>query len=176
MKKIITWLAALLLLAGVAIAEPGFTEFSGKRIAVQTGTISGEVATSVIPDLQVNYFNSQTDCLAALRAEKADAWVTDEPMIRFMMIDNRDLTIYGDKLDESTIGVVFARTDAGQALCDRYSAFVDELWANGTMAEIDAAWFGLDEGARTVMDYEALPDTNGTLRMALDTSYCPLPM
>ena len=41
------------------------------------------------------------------------------------------------------------------------------------MAEIDAAWFGLDEGARTVMDYEALPDTNGTLRMALDTSILP---
>ena len=50
---------------------------------------------------------------------------------------------------------------------------MDALWANGTMAEIDDAWFGADESRRTVLDYEALPDTNGTLRMAADLMHPP---
>lgn len=57
---------------------------SGKTIAVQTGTISGEVALSVIPDLKVDYFNTQTACLTALRAGKVDAWCYDEPGTRFL--------------------------------------------------------------------------------------------
>ena len=157
-----------------AVAD--FAAMSGKTVAVQTGTISGEVAMSVIPDIQVEYFNSQTDCLAALRAGKVDAWCSDEPVVRFLMIDNRDLIMYGDKLDESSIAAVFAKTDEGQALCDQYSAFVDGLWADGTMAEIDAVWFGTDGDKCAVLDYEALPDTNGTLRMAVDTSMIPFAM
>ena len=168
-------LLALVSFGGAVRAEAGdaFRDLEGKCVAVQTGTISGEVALSVIPDLEVNYFNTQTDCLAALRAGKVDAWASDEPMIRFLMIDNPDLIMYGDKLDESSLAAVFAKSSKGQALCDEYSAFVDELWANGTMAEIDAAWFGADEDKRTVLDYENLPATNGTLSMAVDTSLLP---
>ena len=149
-------LLALVSFGGAVRAEAGdaFRDLEGKCVAVQTGTISGEVALSVIPDLEVNYFNTQTDCLAALRAGKVDAWASDEPMIRFLMIDNPDLIMYGDKLDESSLAAVFAKSSKGQALCDEYSAFVDELWANGTMAEIDAAWFGTDEDKRTVLDYD----------------------
>ena len=168
-------LLVLVSFGGAVRAEAGdaFQDLEGKRVAVQTGTISGEVALSVIPDLEVNYFNTQTDCLAALRAKKVDAWCCDEPGIRFLMIDNHDLAIYGGKLDESNLAAVFSKSSKGQALCDEYSAFVDELWENGTMAEIDAAWFGTDEDKRTVLDYENLPATNGTLSMAVDTSLLP---
>ena len=41
------------------------------------------------------------------------------------------------------------------------------------MAEIDAVWFGTDEEKRTVFDYTALPDINGTLRMAVDATIPP---
>ena len=148
-------------------------EMAGKHVAAQTGTVCGEVALSVLPDLQVDYFNTQTDCLTALQAGKVVAWCSDEPVIRFLMIDNPDLTIYGDILAESNLAAIFPKTAEGQALCDQYNAFVEELWANGTMAEIDRVWFGADEDARTVMDYEALPGPNGTLRMAVDTSIVP---
>ena len=152
---------------------PAYAAYNGKRVAVQTGTISGEVALSVIPDLEVNYFNTQTDCLAALRAGKVDAWCYEEPGIRFLMIDNKDLAIYGGKLDESSLAAVFAKTAKGQELCDEYNTFLEEIWADGTMAEIDDIWFGTDDGKRTVLDYEALSDTNGTLRMAVDASILP---
>ncbi len=185
-KRILTCLLALLILGGTALV-PGYrgiaapadgtdtslASLAGKHIAAQTGTISGEDALSVMPDLQVDYYNSQTDCLAALRAGKAAAWASEEPVVRFAMIGNPDLAIKGGKLNGNSFAAVFAKSDAGQALRDQYSAFVDKLWANGTMAEIDAVWFGTDDSRRTLPDYSAFPDPNGTLRMAVDTSMPP---
>ncbi len=154
-------------------AYTSLDQLDGARIGVQTGTINGPLAEARFPDAQVNYFNSQTDALTALKTGKVDAWVADEPIIRFMKADNPELTILDEPLAESNLAAVFPMTEAGQALCDRYSAFIDELWADGTMAEIDAVWFGTDDAKRTVMDYESLPATNGTLRMAADLSQPP---
>jgi len=156
----------------VAEADP-FAWFSGKRIAVQTGTISGEAARSFIPDIKLDYYNSQADAMTALKTGKADAWATDEPAAVFMLIENADLQIYPHRVDDSYLAAVFAKGEKGQALCNEYSAFVEALRADGTLAEIKEIWFGTDDAKRTVLDYEALPATNGVIRMALDTSVLP---
>ncbi|MBQ1493103.1 MAG: transporter substrate-binding domain-containing protein, partial [Blautia sp.] len=142
------------------------------RIGVETGTISGEVAQSAIPDATISYFSSQTDVLAALRGGKVDAWASDEPSIRYVQLFFPELQIT-DQLDTSEMAAVFAKTEAGEALCKEFSDFVDELWADGTMEEIRDTWFTTDEEKCTVLDYEHLPDTNGTLRMAVETSLMP---
>ena len=143
-------------------------DLNGKRIGVVTGTISGRLAEKRLPDAQVNYFNAQTDCRAALQAGKTDAWSTDEPILRYMQIEYPQLEILDERLAESNLAAVFPKTEAGQALRDQFSEFLDKKWADGTMAEIDAIWFGADEAKRTVLDYESLPATNGTLHMAAD--------
>ena len=153
-------------------AVPSLSDLNGGRCAVQTGTISGEAAQAVLPDIEVGDYNTQADCLAALRTQKADFWATEEPSARYMLIGNDDLRIVGN-FDSTSLAAVFPKTDAGQALCDAYSAFVDEMWADGTMDEIDGMWFGTDEDAKTVLDYKALPEPNGTLRMAVDTTLPP---
>ncbi len=179
-KRLMCFLLLLMLLwAGLACAESASggignrEDLKGRRIGVQTGTINGEVAVKIIPDIQLQYYNSQTDVLAALRSNKVDAWCTDAPVLRFASIENTDLYVLDDTLDTSFLAAMFPKTERGQALRDSYSAFVEQLWADGTMKEIDEAWFGKDEAKRTVLDYESLPDTNGTLRMAVDTSILP---
>ena len=152
---------------------PSLAEFNGKRIGVQTGTISGQLAEKYYPNAQVNYFETATDSLTALKAGKVDAWITDEPVIRFIQIENPELQLLDGYLAESNLAAVFPKTEAGQALCDQYSAFVDGLWADGTMKEIDAVWFGTDDSKRTVLDYETLPAPNGKLSMAADLMHPP---
>lgn len=154
-------------------AEDPFSQFAGKRIGVQVGTTSGEQVTAKIPSAKLLYYNNQTDLLAALRARKIDAWGTDETIPKFLMMENNDLRILDGYLDTFELAAIFAKNEKGQALCDQYSAFVDSLWADGTMAAMDDIWFGRDEAKRQVLDYEALPATNGTLRMAADTSLVP---
>ena len=150
-----------------------FAQFSGKRIGVAVGTTSGQQVKARIPDAILSYYNNQTDLLAALRANKIDAWGTDETVPRFLMMENDDLMIVDGYLDTFEYAPIFAKTEKGQALRDQYSAFVDGLWENGVIRELDEIWYGQDETSRTVLDYEALPDTNGTLRMAVDTSIIP---
>ena len=180
MKKMLcTVLAVLMLLTGFsAFAEEAgeastWESFRGKRIGVQVGTTSGAQASAVIPDITLSYYNSQTDVLAALRAHKIDAWATDETIPKFMMMENPDLTLVDGYLDTIELAALFAKTPRGQELRDQYSEFVDGLRADGTLAQLDEIWFGPDDSKRVMMDYETLPSTNGTLRMALDPAVLP---
>jgi len=150
----------------------GLESLAHATAAVAMGTISGEVAQAALPDIKLEYYNNHTDCLTALRSRKVDFWPTDEPIARYLVAQNNDLQIIG-RFDSNSLAAIFAKSDAGQALCEQYSAFVDGLWADGTMAEIDGIWFGTDEDKKTVLDYASLPDTNGTLRMATDTTQPP---
>ena len=111
---------------------PELAEYEHARAAVQTGTISGDITQAVLPDIKLEYYNSQTDCLTALQTGKVDLWAIDEPIARYLLMGNDDLQIIGN-LDSSSVAAVFPKTDAGQALCAQYSAFVDGLWADGTM-------------------------------------------
>ncbi len=149
------------------------TLMRGKHIGVQTGTICGPVAEESIPDVRISYFNTAADILAALRAGKIDAWCEEDSIIRFLSIENPELTILDGMLKDSVLGAIFPKTEDGKQLREKYSAFLEELWNNGTMQEIDSIWFGADESRRTVLDYENLPDVNGTLRMAADTTQVP---
>ena len=148
-------------------------DLDGKRIGVQTGTISGALVEGRLPGAQVDYFNTVIDVLAAMNTGKVDGGCMDEPTLRYLQIENPQLMILEEYLAESNLAAVFPRTEAGQALCDRYTEFLEKLWADGTMSEIDRVWFGADEAKRTVMDYESLPSVNGTLRMAVDLSMLP---
>ena len=150
-----------------------FAQFSGKRIGVGVGTTSGQQVEARIPDAVLSYYNNQADLLTALRANKIDAWGTDETIPKFMMMENDDLMIVDGYLDTFEYAPIFAKTEKGQALRDQYSTFVDSLWDNGMIQELDDIWYGKDETKRTVLDYAALPDTNGTLHMAVDTSILP---
>ena len=189
-KRILAYLFALLILGG-AVLIPGFggmaasaeagptkktpsiDEADGKRFAALTGTISGQLIENRYPNAQVSYFETQADSVAALMTGKVDLWASDEPVVRFLQIENPAIKILDGYLAESNLAAVFAKTEAGKALCGQYSAFVDSLWADGTMKEIDDIWFGADDSKRTVLDYEHLPDPNGTLRMAADLIHPP---
>ena len=189
-KRILAYLFALLILGG-AVLIPGFggmaasaeagptkktpsiDEADGKRFAALTGTISGQLIENRYPNAQVSYFETQADSVAALMTGKVDLWASDEPVVRFLQIENPAIKILDGYLAESNLAAVFAKTEAGKALCGQYSAFVDSLWADGTMKEIDDIWFGADDSKRTVLDYEHLPAPNGTLRMAADLIHPP---
>ena len=148
-------------------------DLAGAEIGVQTGMICDVLTQQRIADTRIQYYNSQTDAMIALESGKVAGWCCDEPVVRYMSLTHPDLVILDEALAESNLAAVFPKTDRGQALRDQFSAFVDGLWADGTMEQIDAVWFSTDEEKRTVPDYTALPDTNGTLVMATDPTIPP---
>ena len=175
-------LCILLICAGCAAAENTETttkeitsldDLAGANIGVQTGMICDRLSQERIPGVQIKYYNSQTDALIALQTGKVAGWCCDEPVARYMSLSNPGMIILKEHLAASDLAAVFPKTDKGKELRDQYSHFVDGLWADGTMKEIDAVWFSTDEDKRTVIDYTALPDINGTLHMATDATIPP---
>ena len=181
--KLLSVLLSVLLLLSLSLTAFGTQEqtqeitsldqLATARIGAQTGTTCGMDAEAHFPDAQVDYYNNVSDLLAALRAGKADAAVMDVGSARFLMLENKDIAILDEHLSDVAMAPVFPKTEAGQALCTQYNAFIKTLWDDGTMKEIDEKWFGEDESARTVLDYESLPGENGTLTMSVDATLVP---
>ena len=94
----------------------GLSELAHARAAVQTGTICGEAAQAALPDIRLEYYNSQADCMAALLSGNVDLWSVDEPIARHMILGNDELEIAGT-FDSSSLAAAFPQTDACQVIC-----------------------------------------------------------
>ena len=175
-------LLALCLLSGcggkaAAPSEPSAPEtqdYRGKRVGVMTGSIQDAQVAGRFPDAERLFFSSMPDMLSALRANKIDAFACPEALVRYMMTEAPDIDYRREWLGEGVqIGAVFPKTEAGQALCAQFNAFIREALRSGVYEEIQDTWFGADESKRAVPELYALPGPNGVLRMAADTSVAP---
>ena len=145
-------------------------DFEGKRIAAVTGVIQGPLAEKAIPTATVSYYNSHADMLTAMRQGKEDALVDPDIIIRYMMIENEDLTY----LDEDPLaepfdtGAIFPKTEEGDALRGEFNAFLKQIKSDGTFDEMNEIWYGKDESRKIVKQPKEIPDKRGTLRLATD--------
>ncbi len=151
-------------------------DMNGKLIGTLTGSIGGTAIEENFPDSQVLYFDTITDMLTALQAGKIDGMCYDDSVFKFMQLEVKNLEILDGYLVSSEYAPIFPKNEKGQALANQYSEFVKKLWADGTIEEIDDIWFSDDEESADVLDYENLPDINGTLHMAADLSQVPFVM
>ena len=154
-----------------------FSELSGKTVSMLTGATTGSVQIQQLeerfPNAELFYFTSSVDLLNALRANKIDAYAEPEPIVKYMMLENPDLTYLDERLgDGMQLAAIFPKTKEGQALCDRFNTYIQEIRQNGVYEEILETWFEADESKRVVPDLDTLPAMNGTLRMATVWRWC----
>ena len=151
-------------------------DFRNKRIATLTGAIQGPLVEEKIPSATVSYYNNHADMLEAVRQGQEDAMAAPDIIIRYMMIENEDLTyLKEDPLAEPfEIGAIFPKTGEGDALREEFNEFIKKLKSDGTMEELDEIWFGSDESRKNVKQPSELHAKRGTLRMATDRSNPPV--
>ena len=150
-------------------------DFSDKRIGACTGTIQGAAVERELPDAEVSYYNTHTDCLAALRQGKIDGFADSDIVIRYLMIDNSDLTYLEDYLTEPVeVGAIFSKTEKGDRIRGEFNEYLKKIKENGTLEELDGIWYGQDAGLKKVKDPSKLSAENGVLRLATDTSLPPV--
>ena len=146
---------------------------NGKTVGVQTGTSFDELVGNRLPDSRLEYFNSKADLVNALTTQKIDAFTVDEPVAKSLMREHGELTYLPEYLDQFSFGFVFPMTEEGAKLRGQFSEFVRAITADGTLADIEARWFGDDETQKKIADYSAFPAPNGTLRLATEALYEP---
>ena len=141
-------------------------ELAGKRIGVVTGTIHDGLVAQRLPTAQRVYFTEPADMLAALEAGKIDAFAWPKSGAVFMRYEDGRITWLDESLQDGDLGFIFPKTEEGRLLNERFSDFIRDLRANGSLDALIYKWFGADERSKAMIDYSTLPATNGTLRMA----------
>ncbi len=151
------------------------SDFSGKRIGASTGAIQGPAVEKQIPSAEVTYYNSHADLLAALRQGRIDGFADGDVFIRYMMIENKDLTYLKEPLTESVeVGAIFSKTEKGDRVRKEFNEYLKQIKADGTYKKIDSIWFGDDESLKKIIDVSKLSAENGTLKLATDNSVPPV--
>ncbi|MBO6230746.1 MAG: ABC transporter permease subunit [Ruminiclostridium sp.] len=152
---------------------PALSDYSGKKIGVQTGTTFDGIVKASIPDADICYFNSYTDMLMALNAGSIDAFGGDEPIVKYMMNEYSSVAYLSQYMDSYEFGFAFPKTEKGKDLCDKASDFIRKIRADGTLEEIEGIWFGNDETRKTIPDAGSLDARNGVLKLATEASASP---
>lgn len=151
-------------------AEEELDALNGKRLGVATGSVFDQVALERLPDVQVLYFDSQPEIVGALVAGRVDAMITDEPLARDILRQTPGVKIVPEMFRTDSYAFAFPKDRA--ALRDEVNAALAELKADGTLAEMDARWFGDDEDARVLPDLP-LTGEKGVIRFATVSSNAP---
>lgn len=151
-------------------AEGELDGLNGKRLGVATGSVFDQVALERLPDAQVSYFNAQPDIVTALLAGKVDAMITDEPLARDIVRQTPGLRIVPEMFRTDSYAFAFPLDHT--ALRDEVNTVLAELASDGTLAEMDARWFGDDEDAKVLPDLP-LTGEKGVIRFATVGSNAP---
>ena len=149
-------------------------ELRRKRIGIPSGTNFDLLIRNAFPDVQLFYYNNQSDLLAALTAGKIDAFPSDEPVIRYIINQGYTGIAYITEYIESfDFAYCFSKNDEGERLCAEFSEFISSLQSGGKLSELSEKWFSMDESAKQIPDYREFPSSKGTLIMATDGDYPP---
>jgi len=140
--------------------------FAGRRVGVPTGSIFDQIALTYIPGCVVTYINGYADLALALENGKIDAYVADEPVARLMA------SLYPEQytatvLESADYGYIFPKdTEWSAKIRKELSAYIEFLWNDGTLEDLDSIWFGDDEDRKKV-EYPAYRSDRDTVRLAV---------
>lgn len=155
---------------GTATAYTDASQLNGKTLAVITGSIIDQTVSSVLPNASFSYFNSASDCVAALKSGKVEGFPVDAPMARLYVALNPDLTILPGELVESGIGMAFPK---GSDLTAQFNREIARLRQSGLLDELTDKWMGVDNSVKTLPEITSTGE-KGTLRVACVSTLEPM--
>ena len=149
-------------------------DYSGKKIGVISGVDYDAILSACVPGAKTEYYDSYPDLIVALKAGVINAVAMDGPSLDVIM--NQDP--YVGKVPEpmETWYMSFAFSDKSEipGLNLQMNEFLHTISENGTMQEINDVWFGADDSVKVIPPLENLSGENGTVRVALETTYEPI--
>jgi ABC-type amino acid transport substrate-binding protein len=141
-------------------AAPDYTRFAGKDLGVPSGNLAEQVIRDIggtpvfFPDLSAG--------LAALRNGTIDGFVTDLSIVRVTAGANDDLQAVA--IPAEYFAGPLGAFSAEQAIVDSFNAFLAELSADGTLADMQSRW--LEGVPASSMPNITSTGENGTLTVA----------
>ncbi|MFZ4464836.1 MAG: ABC transporter permease subunit, partial [Bacteroidales bacterium] len=133
----------------------------GKTFAVPTGTVADQFVKSRFPDAKIIYLNSVLDCALAVKSDKADAAVYDQPVLKNIAAKNEGITVLPELIESDQYG--FAVQMQNVLLKNTVDSVLAELKSNGIYKAMIKRWFP-KKGNPEAMPEISFPGNKGILR------------
>ena len=132
-------------------------QLDGKRIGILTGSIFQPYVEERLPNAELSYYSSISDLVSALKASRIDAFPLDEATLKSVMRQEEQVTRVEEYLDRVEVGMVFAKSDEGQKLCDEVSEWLAALKESGELEQLLQKWNDGSEEEKNVLDPVSFP-------------------
>ena len=106
-----------------------YTSFNGKRFGILTGSSFESATLQTFPDSEYFYFDTVSDLIAALRANKIDAFLEDEPVARMAHNANSSIDYIQKPLVNDDYCFAFNKSERASKLLDEFNKYLAEIKA-----------------------------------------------
>ena len=147
------------------------SDFAGARFASLSGGVYDKLLQEVIADAEdFSYYNSVPDIVAALKADRVDAGVLDEPLAQLAAAKNEGLKIFEEPVVRDKYGYAFPK---GSPLREQFNELIAKFKEDGTIASLKEKWLGADESIKVLIEQD-WPGDKGTIRYYYDGAHEPM--
>ena len=162
----------MMVLDGSAVPTVTFSDYNGKPFGVVTGTVFEEVTRENFPDSEMSYYNSISDLAIALKQNKIDAFLCDEPVVRVLCNEHKELSYLKQMLMNDDYAFAFQKNnDKCEKLREQFNELLAKYKADGTLDALIEIWTGEDESKKVVdMNFTG---ENGTIQVVTSSTNMP---
>ncbi|MFG2631891.1 glutamate ABC transporter substrate-binding protein [Streptomyces sp. NPDC048473] len=83
----------------------GLKDLAGKTVVTESGSTAGTVVKDMVPNAKFQLFETNTECLQALRQGRADAYVLDQGVLAGNAATNPDVKVLRSMLSNEPYGI-----------------------------------------------------------------------
>ena len=145
-------------------------DLNNKNIGVYTGSEYDTIVQDNIENPKILYYNSYSDQISALKSGKIDGFLTDEPLAKEIIRENKELKILKEKLTEDSYA--FAINPSKNNLQDEIDKELVKMNKNGKLKTFEDKWMGNDESKKELEVYH-YDDSKGVVKFATVSGSAP---
>jgi polar amino acid transport system substrate-binding protein len=148
-------------------SAPKYDLFNGKRIGIKTGSSFEPITLSFYPNAEYYYFDSSSDLITALKSDKIDCFLEDEPVAAVIHGEQPDVDYIRQPLMDDDYSFCFQKgTPRSLSLQGQFNEFLAKLKSNGKLDELKQKWTAGDASAKKCDSYD-LTGENGNLMVVV---------
>ncbi|NTU59082.1 MAG: transporter substrate-binding domain-containing protein [Chlorobiaceae bacterium] len=141
------------------------------KIGIMTGTTGEIIAKNRFPQADLKHFDDVMDAFMALKSGKIDGIVTTYLTANQLCKKNADVHFLSEDLIRESVSVAVRKGNT--ELLQAADALIDELNADGTIAEMRKRWYDNTTGDYQEPEY-ALPDSGEPLKIGVSATREPM--
>lgn len=134
---------------GIAMvnADSGLTSITelndaSKTVCGPAGGVYVEIAKEIFPNATIQEIGSSSDAIAALKAGRVDAYLTDTNTSSVMIADDNTLAALPEPLSVDTVAFALKMDIGSYTLRDAFNNYLKIIKMDGTYSEICEKWYG----------------------------------